>query len=229
MFQETKKHQLIKLFQLLGGQISDDSARKLYTNLFQEEYKEFLDGYYNLKLNTRTLDDLNLTLDGLGDKIVIMLGAYYHGSRAADYFSKVIETSFQDLKETINESVLLNQTDIVDIYGLVSDCFDEIMVSNFSKFCSSLEEAKLSQEKYLLEYGIETKIKEIDMRSKKSEFTEIDLYDTYYTVLSSKEQTAIKDLGFVPENKILKSINYRKPNINTIIFRHFGSFKTTLN
>lgn len=82
-----------------------------------------------------------------------------------------------------------NLIHLMGLYGIYQECFDEVAKSNFSKFCKSEQEARLSVESY--------KSKKIEAYYRK--------VHNYFVVVRKADE------------KVLKSINWQEPDFEKII------------
>jgi len=117
---------------------------------------------------------------------------------------RLLEEEMDELKKAIESGDIVEISDaLVDIeyilmgtvleFGLkdvYNKLFEEVHRSNMSKACNNMDEVEKTMEKYKKEYGVETYFKKIN--------------DKYVVYRKS-------------DNKVLKSINYYKPNLKEII------------
>jgi len=195
MTESNKRHyEMVVSFQKLIGAVSSYDSRLLYTKLFAEEFTEFLVALEEWKLKDKDFQYNENTIieciDGISDMKVILLGSIYHESENTELQSEIYKMCEDELVNFCPDTSLI-----------LDQAFTEVMVSNFSKFPKDMQEAKDTVLKYKSN-GIETKIEPVTV-------DEI----TYYTVLSSKNHTG----DGPPLNKLLKSINYRQPDLQFVI------------
>lgn len=116
---------------------------------------------------------------------------------------KLLKEELEELEDAIKNKDLVEISDaFCDLQYVLSgailefglgdkfkELFDEVQRSNMSKACNSIEEAEKTKEKYLKE-GVNVYYKEINKK---------------FVIYRKKD------------DKILKSINYSKPNLNKIL------------
>ncbi|MEZ4907590.1 MAG: nucleoside triphosphate pyrophosphohydrolase family protein [Saprospiraceae bacterium] len=126
------------------------------------------------------------------------------GKDRIDLRLSLIEEELNELKTAISENDLVEVADaFADLQYVLSGAilefglgpkfkaiFDEVQRSNMSKLCKSLDEAEKTKEYYLRERGVESYIEKVD--------------DEY-------------QVSRVGDGKVLKSINYSPPEIESIL------------
>lgn len=161
--------------QVAGNQQSHQNAVNHFF-FYDEEAKEFWDAEAD--------NDLKEKLDALGDMIFVAWGITHH-----------LELEEPMAASQMSILYVLDKMALKEPYQVSLEVFNEVVRSNFSKFCQSEEEAQQTVQHYLDTLGVK-----VDYQAE----------DDFFIIRSTEDQTG-KDGKAYRKNKILKSIHFSEP------------------
>lgn len=154
---------------------------------YDEEAKEFWDA--------DELDDEIEKLDALGDMIFVAWGITHH-----------LELSEPMAATQMSILYVLQEMDLTKPYETSVAVFEEVVRSNFSKFCQTEDEAKKTVERYANTLNVGVSYQAVE---------------DFFIIRSNANQTGSDGKPY-RKDKILKSIHFSEPCFKNIISRING-------
>lgn len=148
---------------------------------YDEEAKEFFDAYHE--------DDKTEQLDALGDMLFVAWGITYHLN-----LSEPMAASQMSILYVLDKMQLSNP------FATSQAVFEEVVRSNFSKFCKNQAEAEATVKHYDEQLSINVTY---------------DQVDDFFVIRSHQDQTG-SDGKEYRQDKILKSIHFSEPDFSHI-------------
>lgn len=148
---------------------------------YDEEAKEFFDAVQD--------NDPVEMLDALGDMIFVAWGITHH-----------LQLDEPMAASQMSILYVLEKMKLAEPQRVATEVFEEVVRSNFSKFCQTEEEAQTTVQHYADKLSVEVAYKPVE---------------DFFIIYSTQDQKGSDGKDY-RANKILKSVNFSEPNFSEI-------------
>ena len=148
---------------------------------YDEEAKEFLDAYHE--------EDKTEQLDALGDMLFVAWGITHHLNLPEPMAASQMSILY-----------VLDKMQLANPFATSQAVFEEVVRSNFSKFCKNLAEAEATVKHYAEQLGVNVVYDQIN---------------DFFVIRSNQDQTG-NDGKQYRKDKILKSVHFSEPDFSHI-------------
>lgn len=148
---------------------------------YDEEAKEFLDAYHE--------EDKTEQLDALGDMLFVAWGITHHLKLPEPMAASQMSILY-----------VLDKMQLANPFATSQAVFEEVVRSNFSKFCKNQAEAEATVKHYDEQLGVNVVYDQID---------------DFFVIRSNQDQIGVDGKQY-RKDKILKSIHFSEPDFSHI-------------
>lgn len=149
---------------------------------YDEEAKEFFDAYHE--------EDKTEQLDALGDMLFVAWGITHHLNLPEPMAASQMSILY-----------VLDQMQLTNPFATSQAVFEEVVRSNFSKFCQDQAEAEATVAHYDENLGVKVVY---------------DQVDDFFVIRSDQDQTGTDGKQY-RKDKILKSVHFSEPDFSHIV------------